>query len=58
MANCPSVCTYRVSFSDGTTLYPELPGHVDVVQLAGQYAKETLTTDNNLVTVVSIERIR
>ena len=30
MTYCPSVCRYRVTFSDGTIIYPELPGHVDV----------------------------
>ena len=59
MAYCPSVCSYRVVFSNGTITYPKLPGHVDVYALAAQYARETLSKGNDLaVTVVSIERIR
>ena len=59
MTHCPSVCSYRVMFSDGTIMYPELPGHVDVRKLAWQYARETLSKGNDSsVTVVSIDRIR
>ena len=58
MTYCPSVCSYRIAFSDGTVMYPKLPGHVDVYALAAQYARETLSKGNDSsVTVVSIERI-
>lgn len=56
MAFCPAVCSYRVEFSDGTVMYPRLPGHVDVYALANQYARETLSKGlNTPVTVVSIQ---
>ena len=59
MAYCPSVCSYRVTFSDGTIMYPKLPGHVNVHQLAAQYARETLSKGKDtLVTVISVEQIR
>ena len=58
MTYCPSVCRYRVTFSDGTIMYPELPGHVDVKKLAWQYARETLTKERGWsVIVLDIERI-
>jgi len=56
MKSCPSVCSYRVRFSDGTIMYPRLPGHVDVYRLAEQYARETLSKDKTIqVTIISIE---
>ena len=56
MAFCPSVCSYRVTFSDGTVMHPKLPGHVDVYRLAEQYARETLSKRSNQpVTVTTIE---
>lgn len=59
MAYCPSACSYRVMFSDGTIMYPNLPGHVNVYEVAKQYAKEVLTkTKNDPVTVTNVERIR
>ena len=59
MAYCPSVCSYRVVFSDGTVMYPNLPGDVNIYSLAEQYARESLTkTINDPVTVMSIEVIR
>ena len=59
MAFCPSVCAYRVVFSDGTVTYPNLPGHVDVYRLAEQYARETLSKGKTMpVTVISVESIR
>lgn len=58
MAYCPSVVSYRVVFSDGTVMYPNLPGSVDVVALAGQYANEVLSEGKEEpVTVVSISRV-
>ena len=58
MPYCPAVCSYCVMFSDGTVLYPNLPGHVDVYSLAEQYARETLSKEKNLyVTVTSIKRL-
>ena len=29
MTYCPSVCRYRVTFSDGTIMYSELPGDIN-----------------------------
>lgn len=59
MPYCPSVCYYRVVFSDGTIRYPRLPGYVDVYDVAERYARETLSKGNDSsVTVVSIEQIR
>ena len=59
MAYCPSVCSYRVVFSDGTVMYPHLPGNVNVYVIAEQYARESLTkNENDPVTVTNIERIR
>lgn len=59
MAYCPSVCSYRVVFSNGTIMYPNLPGHVDAYSLAEQYARETLSKGKDSpVTVISIERIK
>lgn len=58
MVFCPSVCSYRVTFSDGTVMYPRIPGHVDVYQLAEQYARETLSKKSKEpVTVTSIESL-
>ena len=56
MAFCPSVCSYRVVFSDGTIMYPRVPGHVDIYRLAEQYARETLSKDAK-VRVISIESL-
>lgn len=56
MAFCPSVCSYRVAFSDGTVMYPRVPGHVDIYRLAEQYARETLSKDTE-VCVISIESL-
>lgn len=59
MACCPSICSYRVVFSDGTVMYPNLPGNVNVYAIAEQYARESLTKNkNDPVTVTNIERIR
>ena len=56
MAYCPSVCSYRVVFSDGTVMYPRLPGHADVYAVANKYAKETLSKGKDVpVTVISIQ---
>lgn len=56
MTHCPSVCTYRVIFSDGTIIHPQLPGHVNAWSIAKQYAKETLSKGKDEpVTVVSVE---
>lgn len=58
MTYCPSVCRYRVTFSDGTVTNPTLPGNVDVRALADQYARETLSKGKDrLVIVVTIERL-
>ena len=56
MPFCPAVCCYRVQFSDGTVLYPKLPGSVNVSALAEQYAVGTLSKNGKMVYVVSIER--
>lgn len=59
MAYCPSVCSYCVVFSDGTVMYPNLPGHANVYAVAEQYAKEVLSKEKNTsVTVTTVERIR
>lgn len=59
MAYCPSVCSYRVVFSDGTVMYPNLPGHVNVYAVAEQYAKEVLSKEKSESVMVStVERIR
>lgn len=59
MAYCPSVCSYCVVFSDGTVMYPNLPGNVNVYVVAEQYAKEVLMKGKSIpVTVTTVERIR
>ena len=45
-----------MQFSDGTVLYPKLPGSVNVSALAEQYAVGTLSKNGKMVYVVSIER--
>lgn len=56
MAYCPSVCSYRVAFSDRTVMYPRLPGHADVYAVANKYAKEALSKGKDApVTVISIQ---
>ena len=58
MAYCPSVCRYKVVFSDGTIMYPNLPGHANVYMVADQYARETLSKKaGKPVHVVSVESI-
>ena len=52
-----AVCLYRVTFSDGTVKYPKIPERVDIKMLAAKYAKENLTTKNNVVFVENIELI-
>ncbi|NLE05249.1 MAG: hypothetical protein GX638_10695 [Crenarchaeota archaeon] len=37
--NCPAVVQYKVIFSDGTVLYPKLPGSANVYAVAFDYAK-------------------
>lgn len=37
--NCPAVCQYKVIFSDGSVLFPRLPGSANVYQVAEAYAK-------------------
>lgn len=58
--SCPSVCRYCVTFSNGRVMYPSLPGSADVYAVAEQYARETLTKENDgiPVTVVSIVPVR
>ena len=57
MPYCPSVCKYEVIFSDGTVMYPNLPGHVDVYAVANQYARNTLSKGKDIpVTVISIRQ--
>lgn len=56
--NCPSVIRYKVSFSDGSIIYPSLPGSANVSAVASQYAKETLTPKAGTeIHVVSIKMI-